>query len=222
MASNSKGVDMKYLLALLMMLLPAVVEAQTCVQADLNHPLSVAVNWVDQSNNEAGFILERSLNGGAFAVIAPSLPANTTATTDTTVVRSTIPNTYTYRMKAYAGTTQSVYSNTACITFAPLAPPPPVVNPPGGLTVAAISSSSFRITWEDIQNEVGYELEGKTAKGNASFTQIASLPADSTTYDWTGRKRFTSYCVRMRGLLTAISSVAATAYTPTICATTSK
>jgi hypothetical protein len=213
---------MKYLLALLSLILPAIVEAQTCVQADLNHPLSAAITWQDNSNNETGFILERSLNGGAFAVIAPSLPANTTATTDTTVVRSTIPNTYTYRIKAAAGTTQSAYSNTACITFAPTAPAPPVINAPGGLTIAAISSSSFRITWEDLANEVGYELEGKQARGNDSFVQIASLPVNTATSDWTGRKRYTPYCIRLRGLLGVINPVPATDYSPTVCGTTSK
>jgi hypothetical protein len=213
---------MKYLLALLALILPAIVEAQTCVQADLSHPLSVAINWTDNSNNETAFIIERSLNGGAFTVIAPSIPANTTATTDTTVVRSTIPNTYTYRIKAAAGATQSAYSNTACITFAPTAPPPPVVNPPGGLTIAAISSSSFRISWEDYSNEVGYELEGKQARGNDTFVQIASLPVNTATYDWGSRRRFTPYCIRLRALLPLSGNIAATDYTPVTCATTSK
>lgn len=214
---------MKYVLAALFVLfLPIAIQAQTCVQADLNHPLSVAVTWQDNSTNEKGFSLERKLNTGAYAVIASGIGANVTAYTDSTVVRGSSPNTYTYRIKALAsaGATDSSYSSEACITFAPSAPLP--VNAPGGLTVAAISSSSFRITWEDLLGEVGYELEAKEARGNQVYIQIASLPEDRVTFDWPGRKRYTPYCVRLRGLMSLNSPTPATTYSPTVCATTSK
>jgi len=78
---------------------------------------------------------------------------------------------------------------------------PVTVVQPGGLTLSAISSSGIRITWDDTPSETGYELWGRTAKGNQKFYLLASLPADTTTYDWTLRKRYTSYCAEVRGLV---------------------
>ena len=187
---------MKKLLLVLFLLLglPALAGAQTCVQADINHPLSVAVTWVDNATTETGFILERKLNNGPYAAVASAIGANMKTYTDATVVRASTPNTYMYRMKAFDATQQSAYSNEACIVFAPI----PALPAPSGLTVAAISSSSFRITWEDISGETGYLLEGKASRGNEAYALIVGLPADSATYDWTGRKRYTPYCVRVK------------------------
>jgi hypothetical protein len=213
---------MKVLIILVLLCLPAFVNAQTCAQADLNHPDSAALTWVDNSDNETGFVLERKLNQGAYVVLVAGVGVNVTKYVDSTVVRALVPNTYTYRIKATApaGYADSPYSNESCITFAPRAPA--ALPSPGGLTVATISSSAFRITWEDMSGEIGYEVEGKLARGNDTYVQVASLPADSVNYDWTGRKRYTSYCVRVRGLLPVGSPDPATAYTPSICNTTIK
>lgn len=213
----------KLWIVLVLLAVPRIVGAQTCTPADLSHPLSVALTWVDNATGETGFQLERKLNTGAYAVVAAGIGANIKAYTDSTVVRGTTPNTYTYRIKAVAaaGGTDSPWSNEACITFAPT--PPPALQAPSGLTTAAISTSGFRITWEDLDGEIGYELEGKEARGNAAYSQIASLPADTATYDWLGRKRYTPYCVRVRGLLPLGNSlIAATDYSLASCATTVK
>lgn len=196
--------------------------AQTCVQADLTHPDSAAMTWIDNSTDETGFVLERKQDSGAYSVLVAALAANLTAYTDSSVVRGTAPVTYTYRIKAVRteadkSVTSSAYSAEACITFAAL---PATLPAPAGLTLATISSSSFRITWEDMTNEIGYELDGKQARGSDTFTQIASLAANVATFDWTGRKRYTPYCVRLRGLLGANNP--ATAWTQSACATTSK
>lgn len=209
----------RLLLTLSFILYPFAFASAQCVQADNTHPDSVALTWQDNSTDESGFILERKQDAGAYAVLIAAMAANVTAFTDGTVKRGSVPTTYTYRIKAYRDSDkmQSPYSNESCITFAAILPPQPKPLPaPAGLTISAISSSGFRITWEDIEGETGYLIDGKIARSNAAFTQIAALPADTTTYDWTGRKRYTSYCVRVR------ADRADADYSPITCGTTTK
>lgn len=196
----------------LLFLYPLAAFSQTCVQADLTHPDSVAMTWVDNSTDETGFVLERKQGAGAYAVLAAALNANLTAYTDSSVVRGTVPVTYTYRVKAVRASdkTESAYSNEACITFAAkLAPLPP----PAGLTVSSISRETLRVTWESVPEATTYAVEGKRAN-RGTYQQVATT--DLVTYDWTGLKRWTSYCVRV------------SAYNPLglnsapVCATTSR
>ena len=213
---------MKTISLIIILALPALAGAQTCVQADLTHPLQVTINWVDNSNNETGFVLERQLNGGAYAAL-PSIAANVTQVIDATVVRSTVPNTYTYRIKAVlvptsGATLESSYSNTACVTFAPN---PTAPNAPSGFTVSQNMESptdTLSLTWDDTTNEASYEVVGRKAVGNRAFVKLATLPADQTNYDWTGLQPHTSYCGRVR----AVNAKGASSYSPLACNTTSR
>ncbi len=184
---------MKIAILCFFLLMPGIAAAQTCVQADLSHPDSVAMTWQDNSTDESGFILERKQDAGAFAVIAAAIGANLTSYTDSTVKRGAVATTYTYRLQAYrqSDNTKSPYSGEACITFAALPAPLPA---PGGLTVSAISSGALRVTWESVPEATSYSVEGKRAN-RGFYQQIATT--DQVVYDWTGLKRFTSYCARV-------------------------
>ena len=98
---------MRNLILALFLLLPAMVQAQTCVQADLNHPETVTLNWQDNSTDESGFIVERKQDAGAFAVIAAALAPNTKTYIDTSVKRAAVAVTYTYRVKAFRSSRQN-------------------------------------------------------------------------------------------------------------------
>jgi len=208
------------LLLLLFLLMPSALLAQTCVPADLTHPLQATLTWLDNSNNETGFVLERSLNGGAFTALAP-IAANVTQVVDATVVRSTVANTYTYRLKAVlvqagATTLESAYTTTACITFAAL---PTAPTAPSGFSVSSIDSSTLRLSWDDTANEANYEVWGRQAQGNSrTFVKLVSLPIDTTTWDWTALKSYTTYCGRVR----AANLRGNSNFTPISCATTMK
>ena len=200
--------------ALLLALLYGIAGAQTCIQADLSHPNQATLTWVDNSTDETGFVLERSLNGGPFTALAP-IAANTTQVVDTTVTRSTLPNTYTYRLKAVNGTLSSAFTSPACITFAPLLTAPTA---PSGFSVSSIDSSTLSLTWDDVTNEASYEVVGRPANGSKTFVKLATLAADSTNYDWSGLKAHTSYCGRVR----AVNAKGNSGYSPIACNTTSR
>ena len=72
----------------------------------------LTVSWNDNSGNEAGFRVERSANGSAFAQIA-TVGANVIQYLDTAVAAST---TYAYRIRAFNTTSLSAYSNTVSVT----------------------------------------------------------------------------------------------------------
>jgi hypothetical protein len=86
------------------------------------------------------------------------------------------------------------------------------------VTIAAISSSILRITWDDVDDETGYEVWGRMAKGpKQDATKLVTLAPDVTTWDWMLRKRYTSYCVGVVATGNPNSPASQTA-----CATTSK
>ena len=66
----------------------------------------VSLNWLDQSNNESGFRIERSLSGSSWSLLA-TLGADVTTYKDTLVTAQT---TYYYRVRAYNSAGDSVYA----------------------------------------------------------------------------------------------------------------
>lgn len=69
----------------------------------------IEIKWVDKSNNELGFRIERMTEGGAFSEIA-GVAKNTTSFIDTNLNPET---TYFYRLLAYNSIGESAFSNTA-------------------------------------------------------------------------------------------------------------
>lgn len=74
---------------------------------------NVALTWVDTSNNETNFIIERSANGSSGWAEVGRVAGNTTAYTQPNVTCNTPVF---YRVKAVNGGLQSPYSNTANLT----------------------------------------------------------------------------------------------------------
>jgi titin len=146
--------------------------------------------WADQSNNEAGFKIERKLTSApVFAEIATVGP-NVTSYSNTGLSANT---SYAYRLSAYNASGNSGYSNTASATT--LVSPPAA---PSALTAAAVSSSQINLAWTDnASNEDGFKLE-RQAAGDTIFTEIASLSANVTSYSNTGLNANTIYSYRVR------------------------
>jgi glucose/arabinose dehydrogenase len=85
--------------------------APTNLTAETTISTIAELNWVDNSDNEDGFTIERMENGGVFEIIA-SVPANITFYKDIIEEKTN----YQYRVNAYNSNDESGYSNTACIT----------------------------------------------------------------------------------------------------------
>jgi LmbE family N-acetylglucosaminyl deacetylase len=87
---------------------------------------------------------------------------------------------------------------------------------PSGLTATATSSSQINLAWVDnATNETGYSIERST--DGTTFTVVATLGANVTTYANTGLAAATTYSYRVR----AANSAGTSAYSNTATATTS-
>jgi hypothetical protein len=113
--------------------------------------LTVDLKWADNSNNEEGFEIERSVDGAPFAS-AGTVAAGATSKTFTDLAAG---RSYTYRVRAYNSGGKSDYSNGVTV---------PIPLPPAAPTnMQAVYNAQFRnvnITWKDnATNEAGYKFE---------------------------------------------------------------
>ncbi len=208
----------KRIILTLVTLVTLAVIAPVAAQAQTH---TFTLNWTqpvaaDKHDAPTGAKVERKLGvAGVFAEIAKLGPV--------TSYQDALPNPapggaqYCYRVRAFNALGDGPYSSEACGTTAVIIVPT-VPGAPSGFTVSAISSSTLRITWDDLPNETAYEMWGKAAKGNQKYVLLARLAADSTTWDWNLRKSYTSYCVQARGT----NAAGAGAFSLPLCATTSK
>jgi fibronectin type 3 domain-containing protein len=164
---------------------------------------SITLGWTDNATSEAGYAVERSANGGTWTVIAPALPANSTAYQDATVQPGT---SYSYRVRAFDATSNSAYSNLATVTTFPA--------PPGSLAASAVSSSRIDLSWSNVAGETGYKVERST--NGTTWAQLATTGTDVTTYQDLSVVANTTYSYRVR----ASNGGGDSSYSPTATATT--
>ncbi len=150
----------------------------TNLSASLQAGPQVRLRWTDNANNETGYVIERSVNGGAFSILA-NRPANTTTYTDAAV---TLGNTYAYRVAA-TGSVQSPYSNTVTVLVALPAAPTNLQAFP-----VQINNNNQRVTltWVDnATNETGFTIQWST---DVNFTTISGTlnPGANATTALTG------------------------------------
>jgi subtilisin family serine protease len=161
--------------------------APTSLVATATSSSKVNLTWTDNATDEGGFKLERSTDGVNF-VQAATLTPNTTAFTNINLNAST---TYHFRIRAYQGTNHSPFSNVAVATTQPL----PAA--PSNLVATAVSSSRINLAWADNStNEAGFKIE-RSADG-ATFTQIAIMTANATSYPVTNLNATTQFFFRVR------------------------
>lgn len=173
-------------------------------------PGQVDLTWITNGSGADGFVIERRAGpAGAFLRVA-TLIGQATSYTDRAVEGNT---TYTYRILAFNAAGTSGYSNEATVTT------PIVLEPPSNLVATAIAATEVKLTWRDNSlHEDGFRIERRTAS-SLNFVEIASVPANVTSYVDTGLHPGTTYTYRVRAYKAAVTSDysnVSTATTPSI------
>jgi FtsP/CotA-like multicopper oxidase with cupredoxin domain len=159
-------------------------------------PPSINFAWADNSLDEAGFLIQRSSDGGVNFSDLASVVANVETYDDFTVLGG---YTYTYRVAAFnangtsAWTDWTVPEATAAV---PADATPPAA--PSNLSVSNVTQTSLTLNWQDnSNNELGFTVQRAT---NSAFTRnlvINGVGPDVNFYDFTGLKRNTQYFFRV-------------------------
>ncbi len=151
---------------------PVVIATPTNLKATAASSTSISLTWTDNSNNEAGFKIERSTDGITFTQVGTS-GANTATFTDTGLIASTA---YTYRVRGYSGSNNSTYSITASATTSAAG-----LVAPNNLSTSAISATAIRVTWTgNSSTETGFDIERST--DNKTFVQAGVVDNTMTSF----------------------------------------
>lgn len=190
--------------------IPAPPAAPTLMTATLAAGPQVNLTWRDNANNETGFIVERSLNGGAFQAlitVGPRTNGNATVSyTDTTIVAGAAVNTYAYRVTAINAFVQSAYTNTASAVV-PILPAVPTSFTAVNGTNGNGNNRTVNLTWvANTANVTGFTIQRSTSSTFANGITTTNVAATATTLSVTGLSRSTAYYFRIRANNGAIVS----------------
>jgi hypothetical protein len=149
----------------------------------------ISLTWIDNSDNEDGFKIERKTGIGGVWIQIATVGAGTASYSDTDVV---LPNAYYYRIRAYNGSGDSGYSTAATATT-PASNPP---SAPSALTATLVSITQINLYWTNVANETGYKIERGFTPND--YTQIATTATDVVTYNDTTVEPGNVYYYRVR------------------------
>jgi len=139
-------------------------------------PLSktaIQVTWSDNSNNEAGFRVERAASGSSTWTQIGGTTTNQTSYTDNGLTCGT---SYRYRVKSYNGNGTSAASAEKTLTTQSC------LVAPGSLTATPLSSTSIRLNWTDTNStETGYRVE-RAPQGGSTWSVLSTTAANAITY----------------------------------------
>jgi len=153
----------------------------------------IELTWKDNSDNEAGFVIERALQDSSFAVL-DSAGANDTSYTDTNVADTTA---YKYRVKSFNAVIESDYSNEVLVT-AILS----TISAPDNL-IAILDpqdTTNVKLLWDDnSSNELGFIIQRAVGDSDTAtvFDNIDSVAVDVITYTDTTTSDTTTYTYRV-------------------------
>lgn len=139
----------------------AAIVAPSNLRYTYNSPTSITLIWNDNSNNEAGFKVERKLGAGNFSLI-DSVGENVTTYTDNSISDTGV---YYYRVYAFNSNAASGYSNTVgAITIIPVE----LIS-----FTAEVQNKSVKLQWSTAteKNNRGFEIERKFFKQQSSISK---------------------------------------------------
>lgn len=158
---------------------------------------SLTVGWGDASTNESGFIIEQSKNGSSYSEVA-RVGANITSYKVASLSAGTD---YYYRVKSYnaRGTATSTVAKVKTTGPSPAPAPTPTVSKPASpswVSSWANGQSAGGLNWGDASsNESGFIIQRST--DGVSFTEIARVGANTSTYSVSGLTASKKYYFRV-------------------------
>lgn len=171
---------------------------------------TINLTWTDNATTETSYVLQRSLSAGSGFTTIATLAANSTSYSNTGLSSST---TYYYKVQAANSIGSSAWSNLANATTAASGPPAA----PSSLTAKATGCNSIVLNWIDNSgNETNFDLRRSTSQ-SGTYSTIATLSANTTTYTNTGLTKGRKYYYKVR----AKNSAGNSAYSNTASATAS-
>jgi hypothetical protein len=151
---------------------------------------SVSFEWTDNSDNEAGFYIERSVSTPGQFVRIDTLKADTKEFTDQNLKNST---SYYYRLAAFNIEGSSAYSDTLVAHTYPMILPAA----PSALEIDSITPFSVTIVWNDnSSNETGFQIQ--RADQSSAFANIANITSGIALYYDTDLQQNSVYYYRVR------------------------
>jgi hypothetical protein len=177
----------------------------TALAARIATATSVVVTWIDNASNETAYVVEASVNGGAFATLA-TINRNATlsaATGGTVTYNATVAvgNIYSYQVHAittkFGSTTPSTNAGPVTINVSvPLAPA-------NVAAAAGAVAGSIVVTWLDnSSNESGFTVQRSllNAAGTAfgAWINVGTVAANVATITDTGRITGRTYRYQVR------------------------
>ena len=175
---------------------------------------TVTLTWRDNSNNEGGFMIQRSSTTSFTGATVFTVGPNITTFIDSTIAVNA-PAPYSYRVYAFNGfgnATQA--SNVASLTSVGRLPAAPT-----NLAITNRSRTSISLSWTDnSSNETKFVLQwGVTNSGTGVTTwTLVTLPVNTTTFIHNGLTNNTRYSYRVKAANLSGSS----AWTPILSTTT--
>lgn len=179
---------------------PSIPVAPTNLTATANGT-SINLAWTDNAINETTYIVQRSLSASTNFITIATLAANSI-----TYINAGLPNSTTYYFRVQAANTNGVsaWTNTANATTVALPPTIPVA--PTNLSTLSAGCNQVHLEWKDnSNNETEFEISRATSL-NGPYTTIATLSANTTTYNNGGLRTNRRYYYRVRCKNTAGAS----------------
>ena len=135
-------------------------------------PTQVDLSWTDNADNEDSYSVDRSLDSGETFQELATLPADSTAYSDSTVVAS---QTYVYRVRAVNAFGETQSNPVSVLT------PDDIPVAPSNLTGSAFSPTQVDLSWTDnSNNEDGFTVRRRLP--GSDFEDIDSIPVEANNY----------------------------------------
>jgi PKD repeat protein len=154
----------------------------------------VDLSWRNTAGTVAGFKIERAPDSSGSPGVWTQILAVAASVTNYSDTGLTTNTTYWYRMQAYNVCTNSAYNTPISVVTAP--PPAPL-----NLIAALADTNQAKLSWIDNSSfEAGFKIERAPDAGGSpgTWTQIATVGANVTSYTDTGLVANTPYWYRVR------------------------